>query len=358
MAPVKKKAKKRHAEGEEAVTVAEAEETPEVTQDAQEAEVEETVETEDKKKPRKKKHSLPELRRKKLRQETPEEKDSAPQARPADEEEKRRAAQKEMQQLVVRLRKEGKTEQEIKVAKYELKQKQGDFTKPDSHRAKRKEVWKEWIETKEAKEQVQENKERQHDLVVIPVVWRGRHDMEDVMSAAEAIKACVAQQGVDCWVDARRHYKPGQKFAHWEYRGVMLRVEIGPDDIKAGICRVCRAKTPGDFQSVERKRVRLPPAGARSLLLALQGWGLKQIEIERRDGDSEEEEEAANATPDAPAGGAAPATSKVDDAEKDALGDLEGNWKSAIVPKAAKKVKTTSGKKRSTKKRRKRRLQD
>merc|ERR1712014_484700 len=139
----------------------------------------------------------------------------------------------------------------------------------DGARSKKKQVWLEQVNTPDFEQRKKENRERKHDLVIIPVIWRGRHDKLDVIGAAEDVKACVAQQGVDAWVDSRRHYTPGQKFAHWEYRGVMLRIEIGPDDFKSGVCRLCRSKTPGDYQSVERKRIRLPPAGARRLLLSL-----------------------------------------------------------------------------------------
>jgi len=135
------------------------------------------------------------------------------------------------------------------------------------------------------------NKLRQHELVIVPVLWRGRHDAKEVLTAAEDVKAAIAQQGVDVWIDSRRHYTPGQKLAHWEHRGVMLRIEIGPEDLKAGVCRVCLAKAPGEYKTVERKKVRLPPSGTRKLLLALKEFGMSKIDIERRKGDSDDEEE-------------------------------------------------------------------
>ncbi|CAK8998224.1 unnamed protein product [Durusdinium trenchii] len=223
------------------------------------------------------------------------------------DEAQRRALQKEIQQLVIRLRKEGKSPAEVKAATKELKAKRGAVKQKKKEKKDKQRVWEEGA-AKRRKEHLQ----RQHDLVIIPVVWRGRHDKLDVLKAAEDIKACLSQQGLDVWLDSRRHLTPGQKFAHWEHRGVLLRVEVGPDDLKAGVCQVCLAHTPGDYQSVEKKRVRLPPAGTRALLLRLKEWGV-DLEIDRRSGDSEDEAEAE----------AVPRPTK---GEAELLSDVQGNW--------------------------------
>jgi prolyl-tRNA synthetase len=39
-------------------------------------------------------------------------------------------------------------------------------------------------------------------------------------------------------VDDREGFRPGYKFAHWELRGVPLRIEVGPRDIAGGTCVV------------------------------------------------------------------------------------------------------------------------
>jgi len=220
---------------------------------------------------------------------------------PAEEDE-RRSAQREIQQLVVRLRAEGKSKHEIEAAKRDLKNGLGkSLSQPDGARAKKLEAWKAAnTSTEEGQQKVfekseekrKEGLEHKHDIVVIPVTWRGRSDHQEIEKAATDVKAFLAQQGLDAWVDSRRQYTPGQKFAHWEFRGVMIRVEIGPEDLSAGMLRLCRAKEAGDYKSVEKKRLRLPPDGSRQLLLALKEWGLTQLEIERRDGDSASEEEA------------------------------------------------------------------
>jgi len=206
------------------------------------------------------------------------------------EEAKRRQAQRELQQLILRLRKEGKTEAEIKKAKMDMRT--NNDMAPESSKELKKKEWMEWMQSDTADRKKKDNLEHKHDLVIIPIAWRGRHDKIDVDKAADDIKACVAQQKIDVWIDGRRQLTPGQKFAHWEHRGVMLRVEVGPEDLKKGECRVCLAKTPGDHKSVQRKNVRMPPAGARKLLLLLKEWGLSKLEIEKREGDDESDDEA------------------------------------------------------------------
>mmetsp|Transcript_101778 Transcript_101778/g.316649 ORF Transcript_101778/g.316649 Transcript_101778/m.316649 type:complete len:321 (-) Transcript_101778:127-1089(-) len=267
-------------------------------------------------------------------------------AAPAVFEDKRRDLQRAIQQLVLKMRAEGKSKQEIGVAKQELKAQAGQLLQPSTKKAKKAKEWKEWVQSDEAKKERKAKSEREHELVVIPVVWRGRHDQLEVLKAAEDVKACVAQQGVDVWLDSRRHYKPGQKFAHWEHRGVMLRVEVGPEDLQAGVCRVCRAKSPGDYQTVERKRVRLPPAGARALLLTLKDWGLSKIPIERRPGDCDSSDE-----------GVAPRVLAKDSVGAKAQGpntgadaatgadDVEGNWMPRVSAVETKR-KEKKGKKR------------
>lgn len=272
-----------------------------------------------------------------------------------DPEAQRKQAQRAIQQLVVRLRKEGKSEKEIKAAKYALKEggTLGATRPTDSKRAKKAEAWRKQQELEgatpeEKKKAFQEKRKeglsKEHELVIIPVVWRGRADKEEVQKAAEAVKDCVAQQGVDVWLDSRRQYTPGQKFAHWEHRGVMLRVEVGPEDVTAGVCRVCRAFVPGEHTSVERRKVALPPQGGRKLLLVLREWGLKQINVELRAGetlDDSDLEDIAPGTEKARAAAAAPSRGD----------DLDGNWAPRTAKGEAEKNGEPDAKKRKKAKR-------
>jgi len=147
------------------------------------------------------------------------------------------------------------------------------------------------------------------------------------------VKAILSQQGLDVWVDSRRHYTPGQKFAHWEFRGVMLRIEIGPEDFNAGMLKLCRAKEAGDYKSVEKKVMRLPPRGSRKLLLQLKEWGLTQLDIEHRASDDDESEDDEPVEETGKAGAA--------DAQDE---DVAGNYKPRVSEEDPKK----KGKKRRT----------
>merc|ERR1712194_300786 len=213
---------------------------------------------------------------------------------PDSQEAKRRLAQKEMKTLVLKLRADEASDKDIGKAKMDAKKETGSFCKPDGRREKKKAAWLEWVNSAEvqdkSKKEREENKLVKHDLVIIPVTWRGRHDNLDIQKAAEDIKVCVAQQGVDAWIDSRRQFTPGQKF-HWEFRGVMLRIEIGPEDVEKGLCRICKAETAGDYQSVKKKSVRLPPGGGRKMLLTLKEWGLDKIGVDRREGEEDDDSE-------------------------------------------------------------------
>ena len=69
-------------------------------------------------------------------------------------------------------------------------------------------------------------------VVVVPISvgnWR-----ETVLPVARAAAETLRKAGLRVEVDAREEYTPGWKFAEHEMRGVPLRVEIGPRDVKAG----------------------------------------------------------------------------------------------------------------------------
>jgi len=249
--------------------------------------------------------------------------------------------------LVVKMRSEGKSKYEIDDAKRQLKYTEfgGSLQKADGRRAQKMRDWKEGLDTDKSKikenieKETRKKTERKHEIAIIPIVWRGRSDQQDVLGAAEDIKTCIAQHGIDAWIDGRRHLTPGQKFAHWEFRGVLTRVEVGPEDFANGVCRVCQAKVAGEHESVERRKVRLPPAGNRALLLALKEFGFAKIDIERREGDSADEGEEAGA-PQSSA--AAKIAAKKEDKivstiSSEDLTDLAGN---CAVREKATKIKT------------------
>ncbi len=69
-------------------------------------------------------------------------------------------------------------------------------------------------------------------VVIVPISlgnWK-----ETVLPAASATEQELVRAGLRVRLDAREEFTPGWKFSEWEMRGVPLRVEIGPRDIKDG----------------------------------------------------------------------------------------------------------------------------
>ncbi len=67
--------------------------------------------------------------------------------------------------------------------------------------------------------------------VIIPI-WRKDEEMVEVVAAAEKIAAELRPIVGAIHVDKRDNMRPGWKYAEWERKGVPLRMEIGPRDLK------------------------------------------------------------------------------------------------------------------------------
>jgi prolyl-tRNA synthetase len=66
--------------------------------------------------------------------------------------------------------------------------------------------------------------------VIVPIAlgnWK-----ENVLPAAQSIEQDLRRGGIRVKLDAREEFTPGWKFSEWEMRGVPLRIEIGPKDLK------------------------------------------------------------------------------------------------------------------------------
>jgi prolyl-tRNA synthetase len=67
-------------------------------------------------------------------------------------------------------------------------------------------------------------------VVIVPITlgnWK-----ETILPVAERVERSLRERGVRVKLDAREEVTPGWKFSDWEMRGVPLRLEIGPKDIK------------------------------------------------------------------------------------------------------------------------------
>jgi prolyl-tRNA synthetase len=67
--------------------------------------------------------------------------------------------------------------------------------------------------------------------VVVPIQAKGSR--EEVQEAARALMEELDEAGIRVHLDDR-DMRPGEKYYHWEKRGVPLRLELGPKDLKHG----------------------------------------------------------------------------------------------------------------------------
>ena len=78
-------------------------------------------------------------------------------------------------------------------------------------------------------------------VVIVPISigkWK-----EDVLPVAQKIEKNLREAGIRVKLAAREEFTPGWKFSDWEMRGVPLRLEIGPRDVKENQVVVVRRDT-------------------------------------------------------------------------------------------------------------------
>ncbi len=74
-------------------------------------------------------------------------------------------------------------------------------------------------------------------VVIVPILKTGA-DNQKVMQAVETMVDQLKKEGIRLHVDVDDTKTPGAKFYHWELRGVPVRIEIGPRDLKENIAIV------------------------------------------------------------------------------------------------------------------------
>jgi prolyl-tRNA synthetase len=79
--------------------------------------------------------------------------------------------------------------------------------------------------------------------VVIVPIYRSDEEYKKVCDAGREIKKDLERFGVTVKLDDRDTQKPGFKFAEHEFRGVPVRIAIGPRDLENGTVEVARRDT-------------------------------------------------------------------------------------------------------------------
>ncbi len=81
--------------------------------------------------------------------------------------------------------------------------------------------------------------------VVIVPIWRKNKEKEQVYPMAQKLFEELKRAGIRVKLDDRDHLTPGFKFNDWEMKGVPIRIEIGPRDVKKNAVVISRRHRPG-----------------------------------------------------------------------------------------------------------------
>ena len=104
-----------------------------------------------------------------------------------------------------------------------------------------------------------------YKVVVIPIFYK-EVERDLILNKAREISERLNQNGITTLIDDRAEYTPGWKFNEWELKGVPIRIEIGPRDIKRKQVVAARRDT---FERVEVKEEQLVSAIS-EMLVAVQ----------------------------------------------------------------------------------------
>lgn len=79
-------------------------------------------------------------------------------------------------------------------------------------------------------------------VVIVPIPYK-EADEKAIMKKAKETLEKLQSKGISAILDDRKEYTPGWKFNDWELKGVPLRIEIGPRDVKHGQLTLARRDT-------------------------------------------------------------------------------------------------------------------
>jgi len=79
--------------------------------------------------------------------------------------------------------------------------------------------------------------------VAIVPIYKNEEQQNMVVEKAREIKEQLEKKGISVKLDDRDTYKPGWKFNEYEFKGVPVRIAIGPRDVENGTVEVARRDT-------------------------------------------------------------------------------------------------------------------
>ncbi len=81
------------------------------------------------------------------------------------------------------------------------------------------------------------------DQVVIIPIYRNEEQRSDASEVAEQLMTELRSKGIRVKFDNRDTHKPGWKFNEYEFKGVPVRIAIGPKDVENGTVEIARRDT-------------------------------------------------------------------------------------------------------------------
>jgi len=78
-----------------------------------------------------------------------------------------------------------------------------------------------------------------YQVVIIPIFYEESEKKKVIKKAKDILKK-LKENEIRAIVDERMQYTPGWKFNYWELKGVPLRIEIGPKDLKSKRITIAR----------------------------------------------------------------------------------------------------------------------
>ena len=79
--------------------------------------------------------------------------------------------------------------------------------------------------------------------VAIVPIYKDAAQLPSITEKVQPIIDGLKAKGITVKYDDRTEYKPGWKFNEYEFKGVPVRLAIGPRDLEQGTCEVCRRDT-------------------------------------------------------------------------------------------------------------------
>ncbi len=80
-------------------------------------------------------------------------------------------------------------------------------------------------------------------VVVVPIPTGSEDERREVYARARDLGDALKREGLRTYVDLGEDKTPSEKFAHWELKGVPLRVDLGPRELGEGLATVFRRDT-------------------------------------------------------------------------------------------------------------------